>query len=142
MAAVGGNAPCSEFYLLDGEALPSGRPLATYDPSRRVIQVTEGPALQVDAVADEPVQSRDLHGGVSVGGGAPRPLSLGGLQLGGFRAESLQHASGLRMSGGRVEGPEGWFPVQIKGPCPPPAILPLFAGILRQMTSVAEPVDR
>ena len=139
VVALGGNAPCSEFYLLDDEALPFERRLATYDPSRRVLQVTEGPTLQVDAVADEPVQSRDLHGGVSVGGGAPRPMSLGGLQLGGFRAESLQHASGLRMAGGRVEGPQGWFPVQIKGPCPPPVILPLIAGILSQMTPKSEP---
>jgi len=142
VAEIGGNAPCSEFYLLDEEALPFERPLATYDPTRRVLKVTGGPTLQVDAVADEPVQSRDLHGGVSVGGGAPRPMSLGSLQLGGFRAESLQHASGLRMCGGRVEGPDGWCPVQIKGPCPPPVILPLLAGILRQLTPLAEPKGR
>jgi transcriptional regulator with XRE-family HTH domain len=140
VVALGGNSPCSEFYLLDEQGRPFDQPLATYDPVRRVLQVTGGPALQVDAMADEPVQSRDLHGGVSVGGGAPRPLALGGLQLGGFRAESVEHGSGLRMCGGRVEGPQGWFPVQVRGPCPPPSTLPLIAGILRQLTTVVEPV--
>lgn len=140
VVALGGNAPCSEFYLLDEQGRPFDQPLATYTPSGRVLQVTQGPALQVDAMAEEPVQSRAIHGGVSVGGGAPKPLALGALQLGGFRAESVQHASGLRMCGGRVEGPQGWFPVQVRGPCPPPSVLPLIAGILRQLTTVVEPV--
>lgn len=130
VVALGGSAPCTRFHLLDEEAQPSAEPIATYDPAERALTWSGGTRWPLGEGDAGDLRALPIYGGVSVGGGAARPLRLGPLHLGGLEDEELRHACGLRLRGGRLETGSGWFPIALDGPTPPPGVLPLVGGWL------------
>lgn len=139
VAALGGRAPRSKFFLLDGNAEPVGAPIATYDPKRRKLVVSSGLALDPAQLTPTALKERISSRGLSVGGGPPRPVAVGGLTLGAHGTAQVVHPCGLRTGHGRIEGEGGWFPLFVDGPCPPPAVLPLLAGLLDRIQDKEEP---
>jgi len=127
---LGGTAPRTHVYLLDQNAVPEEGPIILYNPVKRELELASG--LDIDPVVGTSADLRErlIFGGVSVGGGPARPMSIGGLQLGGYRSAEVVHSCGLRTGGGRVRGEGGWFPVKVTGPSPPPSVLPVLAHIL------------
>lgn len=134
VAALGGSAPCTHVHLLDHDAVPSEQPIATYDPTERTLTWSGGPRWGLAEGGSADLSAHPVYGGVSVGGGPPRPLTIGSLHLGGLQDEELRHACGLRLRGGRVETASGWFPIALDGPSPPPGVLPLLGGWLSGLT--------
>ena len=131
LATLGVRVPEIRFHLLDADARPEASPVAIYDPNTRHFHTTAGDTTPVDAQAPTDATVQPIHGGVSVSGGRPRPLQLApGWHLGAFEADQLEHACGLQMTNGRIQGAGGWYPLKVVGPNPPPGVLPFLAALL------------
>ena len=132
LASLGARVPATRFHLLDSDARPIHTPVAVYDPNIRTFQTDDGATRTVHAHLGKDVKVRTTHHGVSVSGGPPRPLQLSpGWNLGAFKGDKIEDACGLTLMNGRIQGPRGWLPVKVVGPCPPLTVLPLLAATLK-----------
>ncbi len=138
LAMLGAKVPESRFHRLDADARPDAEPLAVYDPNTRRLRTANGETWALDTKPSADVSIRPVHGGVSVSGGPARPLQVGpGWHLGAFKEDRMEHACGLRLVSGRVEGPGGACPLKVVGPSPPLGVLPVLAAILRQASTAS-----
>ncbi len=140
IALLGKRVPTIALHVLDSEARPDASPIAVYDPNTRQLHTGTGGAPIVDESTPQDHRVRGAYDGVSTNARRSGPVQLSpGRHLGAFREEDLKHATGLTLSSGSVRGADGWLPVKVVGPCPPPGVLPHLSSLLEGLVSLGRP---